>query len=578
MVFIMENGKRNQGISFLMVVGIIFIVIAGTIFISKAWGYLPLYGKQFIMILSAAGLFAGASKLSANGVMVKTEAALYYLAASFLGLFTLSLFGGIIKTEGVIRVIGPTAYWNEKAILASGVVMLLSAGIRFVKIRRVFDFTLLALLADWVVFWFMVSMRFDEFGFCFMSAVLLTAYAAADFLRYIWADGVKNAPQVFYVLYIIHIVDFVFCNLNLINTDNEFVLKAGLFVMSVFMVCITLLYQIMRKNTVFSVLNSISIYWFLITGVSFINELFSDGKLRLWDNETKTFIMFCACAVCMVIFARAEMIWITLIWGMLMPFIQICGYGGYYLIFFYVRHEPSAYIPFTGVLVLALVILAVRKYYEGRIDEEIIKQYGMAALMQIIVMCVMFYASKQPFLVKGIYSLLMLQSLTISFIIKRKMGRTVFRIFSLMFGEMFIFACVNDWFPVNYRIEVCCSFVMAGVFLSGEIVNKRGKAMKNYQFISICLNLVVMLSSAIIYGGIGNALILGVTGAVMLFLAAMLNSYRYVVASSVVLILLAFYLTRSFWFEIEWWVYLFVAGVALVALAVKKEKKSKKQG
>ena len=78
----------------------------------------------------------------------------------------------------------------------------------------------------------------------------------------------------------------------------------------------------------------------------------------------------------------------------------------------------------------------------------------------------------------------------------------------------------------------------------------------------------------LISGGIGNVLILGLTGIVMLIVASLQNNKKYVVASSVTLVLLVLYLTREFWLSIAWWVYLFVAGVILVILAIKKAKEA----
>ena len=73
---------------------------------------------------------------------------------------------------------------------------------------------------------------------------------------------------------------------------------------------------------------------------------------------------------------------------------------------------------------------------------------------------------------------------------------------------------------------------------------------------------------------LGNLLFLGITGIIMLVVAAMKNRREYVIASSTTLSLLALYLTREFWLSIEWWVYLFVAGIVLVTIAVKKEKEA----
>ena len=170
--------------------------------------------------------------------------------------------------------------------------------------------------------------------------------------------------------------------------------------------------------------------------------------------------------------------------------------------------------------------------------------------------------------------MLMLQSLTVSFLFKHKAGKIVFRTFALLFGEMLAFVCTNDLISVNYQTERGCILTAAGVFLLGVIWQNHGHKMRTFQFICMCGIMAVLLFNALIDGGVGNALFLGITGVVMLLCAAFLNSHRYAVLSSVILILLAFYVTRNFWFSIEWWVYLFAAGVALVVLAVRKEKTS----
>ena len=59
---------------------------------------------------------------------------------------------------------------------------------------------------------------------------------------------------------------------------------------------------------------------------------------------------------------------------------------------------------------------------------------------------------------------------------------------------------------------------------------------------------------------------------ILLIVAAIKNNRVYVILSSVTLFFIAFYVTRSFWLSIAWWIYMFVAGVILVLIAVKKER------
>lgn len=571
----MEEEKRNQAASFMMVTGIIFIVIAGTIFVSTAWEYLPTGGKQCILFLTTIGLFAGAGKAAKDGFMEKTEAALYYLATSFLGLSALSVWGGIMGMESSEWILSPVTGWNEEAIMLAGIVMLLPVFVRFVKKRRAFDFTLMALLADWIIFWFEVSKDYGLFGGCVFSAAGLTAYTAADCLRNKWMGDNRHVEQAFIVLYSIHAVTFVLRNLTLLTIDDAFLLRTGLFTMAVFMVCITTLVCVSRKKRVFTVFNSMTVYWLVLTGVSFVNELISGGVEHSWDGEMVHFISFTLCAVCMVVFARVEMIWMTAVWGVLIPFVQIFGYGDYNLLFFPVSHKVSVYLPFSGVLAASMAVVIIRKICKGGLDKERARRYGTAAGMQLIVMFIMLYASKSPFFEEGIWSMLAAQCLAISFLFENETVKMIFRTFSLISGEILAFICTNKLISVDYRVEWGCFIMAAGVFLVGVIWKNHDRSMRMLQFICACVILSVMLMNAMFNGGVGNALVLGITGVGMLVFAAIFNSRRYVVLSSVILIVMVFYLTRSFWFSVAWWVYLFAAGVILVSLAMKKEKTSK---
>ena len=570
----MEKNTKNQTTSFLMVVGIIFIVISGTIFVSTAWQYIPVYGKQCILLLASFCLFACARKVEKNGAMEKTETALYYLAASFLGLFTLSVCGWITETQNNLWITGAFG-WSEESILIASIVMFIPIVMRFVKKRKAFDFTLTALLADWIVFWFALSNYWGLLEHCILSASGLTAYTLADFLRKKWIGENKPVEQIFLILYKIHAISFVLHNLSLTQMEDGLKLKMGLFIMAAFMVCITALSSLSRKHKYIFVFNSLAVYWLVLTGISFVNEYFSDGITYLWSGETAHFISFSLCAICMILFSRKEMFWITMVWGLLIPFVQLRHYGDYPSLFSRVDHQVSVYLPFTAVLITALFLTVFKKFREGKIDIEEAKQFGKAAGVQILVMLILFYASKYPFWSKGLWSILMLQNLTISFLFKNTANKIIFRCYALFYGEILAFICTADFIPVNLQVEQFCLFIAIGVYLLGIICNNHGYGMRTFQFICICIIMVILLCHGLWEGEMENALILGITGLGMLICAALLGSHRYMVLSSVILILMAFYITRSFWFSIQWWVYLFAAGIVLVALAIKKEKASR---
>ena len=114
-----------------------------------------------------------------------------------------------------------------------------------------------------------------------------------------------------------------------------------------------------------------------------------------------------------------------------------------------------------------------------------------------------------------------------------------------------------------------------GIVLLGFIWYDKKKSIRVVQFILTCFLLAVLLLSNLLGGELGNVLILGIVCVIMLLVAAVCNHKEYVIAASVTLILIALYITRSFWLNIAWWVYLFVAGVVMVGFAVKKEREAK---
>ena len=118
------------------------------------------------------------------------------------------------------------------------------------------------------------------------------------------------------------------------------------------------------------------------------------------------------------------------------------------------------------------------------------------------------------------------------------------------------------------------AFVLMGicVVLSALIWYDKEEDVKVVQLIVTCGLLGNMLLFNLICGTITDALVLGIVAFMITVIAAMKNNRLYVVTSSITLLFIAFYITREFWLSIAWWVYMFVAGVIMVLIAVKKEK------
>ncbi|MDE6851546.1 MAG: hypothetical protein K2J67_03540 [Lachnospiraceae bacterium] len=572
----MKRETRSQTSLLLMVVGIIFIVVAGTVFVSTAWRYLPAAGKQGILFLGTILLFMGSHRMAGSGWMEKTEAALYYLGTACMGLFTLSVCGEWMTAEGGERVLDQLIGWNTEAILIASMIMFLPVVLRFIKKRTVFDFILMALLADWILFWLQIAGGYDWFGSCVISSVGLTVYALADYFRERWTGGNGKIALAFIVLYILHGIRFVACNLTLPLMEDGITVYLGLFLMALFMIGITTLMQLTRNYGVIRVFNSIALYWSLITGANLVYELLAD-RIHPWSGEMQHFLIFSLCAFCMVALARKEMVVMTAVWGGIIPFFQIWIYGDYNGLFSHISHKVSVYVPFSGVLILAFGLLIFWKERSGRLDREQTLRYVRALAIQGIIMMILFYASQYPFFEKGIYSMLMLQSLAIAFLCNKGIVKRCFQSLAVFFGEILLSICTERMISTDYEVERFCLLAAVGIFLVGVIWRQYGFVIRTFQFVCVCLLMIILLGNALVEGAVGHALVLGVTGVSMLFGASFLNSRRYAVLSSVVLIILVFYITRSFWCSIEWWVYLFAAGVALVVLAIRKERASAKR-
>lgn len=588
----MEKEKRNQVTSFLLVVGIVFIVVSGTIFASTAWKNLSERVRECILLFLSAGLFAGSWQFSRKGIMEKTEAALYYLASSFLGLFILLVFGGItgagqldrgnlLYAEDLKELLDNMRYGlNSGALLAAAIAVFFAFIIRFFWKHGTFDFIGMALLADFVIFWITVCFRIGMFGSSILSGTGLCVYTVAYCLRKKWQGGSRKMELAFLMLYFLHVLTFYIHFLLLEVIQDPLLLYAAFWLMTLFIVINTGLLYKAEEKTVFRVLNSIGIFLWLTAGVFFLAEILQTvlhaGEERFLSTDLLWFISVTLCALCMTVFARMEMFITVITAGMCIPFLQIFGYGGYNILFIPIRHEISAYMPYSVVLAAAMAALLWRWGRSGAVEKEKLKRYAVMVVLQVPVVFTVFLASKFSMFHEGMSILSAIVCCSISMFFKDRTGRGIFQTFALAFMVRFV-SIVANWIAEDYRTEFVCLGIAAGLFLLEKIwcreTKQALKGIRMTQFTGACIIAAILLLHVFTLGKIGNGLILGVVSVLTLILAFVYNNRAYALLSSIVLVLLAFYLTRDFWFSIAWWVYLFIAGVVMVALAIKYEKK-----
>ena len=150
-------------------------------------------------------------------------------------------------------------------------------------------------------------------------------------------------------------------------------------------------------------------------------------------------------------------------------------------------------------------------------------------------------------------------------------GKSILFTIALVFAEMALFAQNFFTVPDELRVEWRILLLSAGVIAVRYIFREKSGA-KLAQFICLSCLIGMQLLYNMAFGEIHNALILGVVGIIILLYGVFLNEKNYVLLAAVTLICLVVYLTKSFWLSISWWVYLLVAGVVLIALAIKKER------
>ena len=558
----MERNNKNQNAAFLMVVGVIFIVIAGSIFVTTAWKHLPMIGKQMILFAVTLGLFVASRKALKSKKMEKTEKALFYLGVVFSGFFTLSVLGEISGYAS-----GNASWPKAFNLMIVNLVMMIVMIFRFLKTRNGLDFGVSFLLLCGVLVAAAAAFIWSIETFSLISAGITMMFAIGDSYRKVWLEENRGLNISFNITYLLCGSWLILCATQL---EKEFC-----FILILVLFMATFLTYKARNRNEYRVLNSIFILGCVSAGVDCVNLFLPESvSMSLLDT---LFIVYVIDLVIMVCTMRKEMAWLLSLFGLLVPFAQLVSYGGYFLILAYIPHKPQIYRPFTACMMIAMVFLVKRGIENGRFTwEEKGKRIIKAAGIQIITVLLMLQAAvKEGFIVMGFYVLVMVLFLTAAVLLKKNgIGKAVLYTLALCAGELAMLAQPYFEIPKTHKVEWICFLLGIGIVLLKRIWYDEVKAMEMASFILTCILLAVLLLNDMIQGGIGNVIILGVTGGIMLLLATVFNRRKYVIAASVTLILLVLYITRSFWLSIAWWVYLFAAGVAFILLAIKKESES----
>ncbi len=557
--------ERNHISTFLMVVGVIFIMVAGSIFVSTAWKYLPELVKQLCLLSAAAGLFAGSHAVAKGGRLRKTEAGFYYLGVAFTGFFALSLLGGV---SGVMQ---PDMQWtlqrmNAVKMLCAVGVMLIPTVIRVVLKKKGIDFSISVALGDCMLLCMGVATECGIQIFTLILAGYILVLSGLDYYtkkHFTEKNGLDMAVSINYLVHGIVGLPFVVWA-NIADNDSY----AVVILQAIVIVAATGITFAGRPQTIYRVINSISIFWMVYTVVNTLNEIL------VWTDEITPviFMAFVLNLVIMVCMMRKEMFYIQLVFGIFMTYIQHFTY----LITGWHSDLNETYYPFTFALMAALFIWLARDRKTGAYTEEAGLTLKRIAIFQMVMCMNMWFASKHyDYLGMAFHLLVALTVLIIAEFFSSHRAKAVWHTITLVAGELPVGKQPFLDIPAGYRVEWMGFLFALGIVLLGFIWYDKKKSIRVVQFILTCFLLAVLLLSNLLGGELGNVLILGIVCVIMLLVAAVCNHKEYVIAASITLILIALYITRSFWLNIAWWVYLFVAGVVMVGFAVKKEREAK---
>jgi len=128
--------------------------------------------------------------------------------------------------------------------------------------------------------------------------------------------------------------------------------------------------------------------------------------------------------------------------------------------------------------------------------------------------------------------------------------------------------------PSLYSREYALIILLASAALISFIW--RDKQFSKYlTFIVSAIAVFIQLTDVFAYGELFDGLSLGILAAAVLIMSFCLKKLRWFALSAVTLAILAVYASRSFWFSLEWWVYLLVCGVLILVIGGVNEYRKK---
>ncbi|SFR71055.1 hypothetical protein [Anaeromicropila populeti] len=147
---------------------------------------------------------------------------------------------------------------------------------------------------------------------------------------------------------------------------------------------------------------------------------------------------------------------------------------------------------------------------------------------------------------------------------------------------MGVLGCISYWMQPFFEVPEWCwlEFYMLPaallIFLLSYIWGKESTVIKVFQRAGYLLCLLVLAIQALTSTEVSHTIIYGVLALVIFIGSFIKQSVFWMKTSSVIMVGLLLYQTRDFWTSLSWWVYLMIAGIALIAVASYYELKKRK--
>lgn len=568
----MDNNKdRNQIASFLMFVGVLFVVAAGGIFVTTAWKYLSEGEKQVILLLAAVGCYVGSGRVSRTGRLQRTSSAFFYLGTACTGFWIISALGGIYA-----QATDQDYTMNIWRYAIASAVMCLIVFWRFWYKKGVFNAVVCFLLfqCSLTCIGWASECGFITYTFWEVGALLLLSLGDNWWRR---QEESKQHGRLFLVLYILQACFILRAYMAALLFGERELMWSDAFFLSFIISCSLYLSYIANKNKVLRVFHTQTVLWCICSGVNMVNECVEEwgsGQQPL-EPWAILFISYLLGTILMLVMRRRELLVEIPVLGILFSYAQIIS--------------DERFFPFAFVLMAAYLIMLFQEKAGSwgevwtKEQKDLARAAGLQALVGWAVWMTYWFDGQREmsYWVDGHREMslwvvttvaLALIALAISDdndVIKRFLWTLV-----LLAGGRAILCQPYFEIPMQYDVEWYCLIYAASIVLLGYIWYDKHEGIRKIQFVLTCCLMAALLYSDMISGDLGNVLILGIAGVVVLLVAAIWNHKEYVIAASVTLSLLVIYITRGFWLSIAWWIYLLIAGIVLIVLAIRKERES----